>query len=76
MSEKSLVDVAPRRNSAKTPPIAQGSGRATEAMKDHPATLSSPPRVTAIVKFAQNQCRFERPNAGNEYTNVARAPIE
>ncbi len=52
MSEKSLVDVAPSRNSAKTPPIAQASATTTDATKDHPATFRRPPRVTAIVKLA------------------------
>ncbi len=66
MSEKSLVDVAPSRKKAKTPPIAQASHTATDATNDQPATLSSPPRVTAIVKFAQNQWRLERPKDGNE----------
>ncbi len=55
------MDVAPRRKSAKIPPIAQASPTSTEATKDHPATLSRPPRVTAIVKLAQNQWRFDPP---------------
>ena len=55
MSEKSLVEVAPRRKSAKIPPIAQASPCRTDATNDQPATFRSPPRVTAIVKLAQNQ---------------------
>ena len=66
MSEKSLVDVAPSRKSAKIPPIAQASPVSTDATKDQPATLSRPPRVTAIVKLAANQWRLVRPNAGKE----------
>ncbi len=48
----------------------------TEATKDQPATFSSPPRVTAIVKLAANQWRFVRPNDGKEYTKVASAPTQ
>jgi len=39
---------------------------ATEAMNDQPATFSRPPRVTAMVKLAQNQWRLVRPKAGSE----------
>ena len=66
MSEKSFVDVAPSRKNAKTPPIAHASAFQTAATKDQPATFSSPPRVTAIVTFAQSQWRFVRPKAGKE----------
>ena len=56
--------------------MAQASPVSTDATNDHPATLSSPPRVTAIVKLAANQWRFVRPKARNEYTNVASAPTQ
>ena len=53
MSEKSLLEVAPRRNSRKIDPMYQGSRSRTLPTVDQPATFRRQPRGTAIVRFAQ-----------------------
>ena len=66
MSEKSLLVVAPRRNSRKIVPMNHGSRCRTLATIDHPATFKRQPRGTAIVRFAQIPKRFVRPQPGSE----------
>ena len=64
-SEKSFVEVAPRRKSPKS----TRSPRALRRMRRdrvQPATLRRHPRGIAIVTFAQMPRRFVLPNAGTE----------
>ena len=65
MSAKSLVVVAPSRNSPKIVPMNHGSRPTTVFTDDHPATFSSAPRGMATVTFAQMPSRFVR-NGGTE----------
>ena len=60
MSAKSFVVEAPRTKRPKIVPMNHGSGSRTVLTVDHPATLRSRPRGTAIVTFAQTPCRFVR----------------
>ena len=60
MSEKSLVTDAPSINRKNTEPINQGSGLKTDLTVDQPATKSSSPLGTAIVKAAQNGYALNR----------------
>jgi len=65
MSAKSLVVVAPRRNSPKMHPMYQGSRPTIVFTDDQPATFSSTPRGIAIVTLAQMPSRLVR-NGGTE----------
>jgi hypothetical protein len=66
MSEKSLLVVAPSRNSMKMRPMYHGSRWSTLPTIDQPATLSRQPRGTAMVTLAHSPKRFVRPHAGSE----------
>ena len=60
MSAKSLVVVAPSRNSPKMAPRNHGSNPMAVFTDDQPATFSSTPRGMAIVTFAQIPSRLVR----------------
>src|SRR5512143_1806242 len=69
MSAKSLVVVAPSRNSPKIAPRNHGSSPRAVFTDDHPATFSRTPRGIAIVTLAQMPRRFVR-IGGTEYSVV------
>src|SRR5262245_32604313 len=74
MSAKSLVVVAPRRNSPKIAPIYHGSTPRIVFTEGQPATFNNTPRGIAIVTFAQIPRRLVR-NGGTEYRNVQTTAI-